>query len=150
MDDRIKEAKQKALSLLNYMDRTESQLREKLKEKSFSEEAIDQAIDYVKSFGYINDEGYAERYILNRKDSKSKKEIYGALLQKGICRGDIERAMDAGYHTEDERETILRLCEKKHFCAEEATEVEKKKMYGYLLRKGFRNEDVLDIVMKKV
>ena len=51
MDDMIKQAKQKALSLLNYMDRTESQLRQKLKEKSFSDEAIEQAIDYVKSFG---------------------------------------------------------------------------------------------------
>ena len=61
MDDMIKQAKQKALSLLNYMDRTESQLRQKLKEKSFDDDAIDEAVDYVKSFGYINDTGYAER-----------------------------------------------------------------------------------------
>ena len=34
MDDMIKQAKLKALSLLNYSDRTESQLRQKLKENS--------------------------------------------------------------------------------------------------------------------
>lgn len=83
MDDMIKQAKQKALSLLNYMDRTESQLRQKLKEKSFDEKTIDEAVKYVKSFGYINDVGYAERYILNRQTSKSMREIYAKTMSKG-------------------------------------------------------------------
>jgi SOS response regulatory protein OraA/RecX len=102
MDDMIKQAKQKALSLLNYMDRTESQLRQKLQEKSFDEQAIDAAVEYVKSFDYINDVSYAERYILNRQGTKSKREIYAALCQKGICREDIERAMESCYEAEDE------------------------------------------------
>lgn len=142
MDDMIKEAKLKALSLLNYMDRTESQLRQKLKEKAFSDEAIEQAVDYVKSFGYINDAGYAQRYILNKQGSKSKREIYASLSQKGLRREDIELAMENCYEAEDELIAIRRLCEKKHFVADEATDEEKKRMYNYLLRKGFRNEDV--------
>ena len=146
MDDMIKQAKQKALSLLNYMDRTESQLRQKLKEKSFDDQAIDVAIEYVKSFGYINDASYAERYILNRQGSKSKREIYAALCQKGICREDIERAMESCYEAEDEFAAICRLCEKKHFVAEEATDVERKRMYNYLLRKGFHGEDVRKVL----
>lgn len=146
MDDMIKEAKLKALSLLNFMDRTESQLRQKLKEKSFSDEAINQAVDYVKSFGYINDAGYAERYILNKQGSKSKREIYAALGQKGVSREDIEAAMESCYEPGDEVTAIRRLCEKKHFVAEEATDVEKKRMYNYLLRKGFRNEDVSKVL----
>ena len=142
MNDRIKEAKLKALSLLNYMDRTESQLRQKLKEKSFDEKAIDEAVEYVKFFGYINDVSYAERYILSRQMSKSKREIYAALCQKGISREDIEHAMESCYEAEGEREAIFRLCEKKHFVPEDATDIEKKRMYQYLLRKGFRGEDV--------
>lgn len=146
MDDRIKEAKQKALSLLNYMDRTELQLRQKLKEKSFEDEVIDEAINYVKSFGYINDVGYAERYILNKQASKSKREIYASLSQKGINREDIECAMEHCYEAEDELTAIFRLCEKRHFVVEEATDIEKKRMYHYLLRKGFRNEDVCKVL----
>lgn len=142
MDDMIKEAKLKALSLLNYMDRTESQLRQKLKEKSFSDEAIEEAIRYVKSFGYINDAGYAQRYILNKQGSKSRREIYASLSQKGVGREDIELAMEHCYEAEDELTAICRLCEKKHFVTEEATDVEQKRMYNYLLRKGFRHEDV--------
>jgi len=146
MEDRIREAKQKALSLLNFMDRTEAGLRQKLKEKSFEGQAIDEAVEYVKSFGYINDVSYAERYILNRQTSKSKREIYAALCQKGICREDIELAMESCYEAEDEFTAILRLCEKKHFVAEEATDVEKKRMYNYLLRKGFQGEDVRKVL----
>ena len=146
MDDMIKQAKQKALSLLNYMDRTESQLRQKLKEKSFDEKAIDEAVEYVKSFGYINDVGYAERYILNRQGYKSRREIYAALCQKGIRREDIELAMENCYDSEDELTAIHRLCEKRHFVAEDATDTEKKRMYNYLLRKGFRNGDVLKVL----
>ena len=146
MDDMIKQAKQKALSLLNYMDRTESQLRQKLKEKSFDDQAVDAAIEYVKSFGYINDAGYAERYILNRQGSKSKREIYVALSQKGIRREDIEHAMESCYEAEEELPAIRRLCEKKHFVAEGATDTEKKRMYNYLLRKGFRAEDVSKVL----
>ena len=146
MDDMIKEAKLKALSLLNYMDRTEAGLRQKLKEKSFSDEAIEQAIDYVKAFGYINDAGYAERYILNKQGSKSRREIYASLSQKGISREDIEVAMDNCYEAEDELAAIQRLCEKKHFVAEEATDAEKKKIYNYLLRKGFHSADICKIL----
>ena len=146
MDNMIKEAKQKALSLLNYMVRTEYQLRQKLKEKSFSDDAIDEAVDYVKSFGYINDAGYAERYILNKQGSKSRREIYASLSQKGISREDIELAMDHCMETDDELATIRRLCEKRHFVIEEATDVEKRRMYHYLLRKGFRGEEVCKVL----
>lgn len=146
MVDNNKKAKLKALSLLNYMDRTESGLRQKLKEKSFDEDSVEQAIEYVKSFGYINDIGYAERYILNKQDTKSRREIYASLSQKGISRDDIEQAMERCYESEHELAVIRRLCEKKHFVAEEATDEEKKRMYHYLLRKGFRSEDVCKLL----
>lgn len=146
MEDALKQAKLKALSLLNYMDRTEVGLRQKLKEKSYSEEVIEQTLDYVKSFGYINDISYAERYILNKQNSKSRQEIYMALAQKGISKEDIEQAMEQSYEAEVEIEAIRRLCEKKHFSAEDSSDAEKQKMYGYLVRKGFRSEEVRKVL----
>ena len=146
MEDALKQAKRKALSLLEHMDRTEAGLRQKLREKSYSEEVIDQALDYVKSFGYINDTSYAERYILNKQTAKSRREIYMSLSQKGVSREDIECAMESCYEAESETEAIRRLCEKKHFSAEDSSDAEKQKMYGYLVRKGFRSEDVRRIL----
>ena len=53
-------AASKAMQLLLYRQRTEKELREKLYEKGFSENASEAAIAYVKSFGYLDDRRYAE------------------------------------------------------------------------------------------
>ena len=59
----LKRAKLRAMHLLTDMARTESQLRDKLKRNMYPEDVISQAIAYVKSFGYINDEAYIENFI---------------------------------------------------------------------------------------
>ena len=46
----------------------------------------------------------------------------------------------------DEKEVIFKLMEKKHFCAKEASEQEKNKMCAYLLRKGFRYDDIRQLI----
>ena len=146
MDDILKEAKKKALSLLGDMDRTEEELILKLKQKGYSTEIAEQAVEYVKSFGYINDVNYAERFIESRQKTKSRQEIYSVLCQKGIERTVVEQAMDKCYEHYDEVETIRNLVIKRKFSLESSTEAEKKKIFAYLLRKGFRNEDVRQVI----
>ena len=90
----LKRAKLRALHLLNDTDRTESQLRTKLKQGLYPEDIVEQAIAYVKSFGYIGDASYAKRYITSRQKSKSKKEIYAELCRKGVARDEIDAAME--------------------------------------------------------
>ena len=59
-----KTAEQKALEILNYCMRSESELREKLsKFENFSKDDIDRAIEYVSYYGYLNDTVYAELYV---------------------------------------------------------------------------------------
>ncbi len=79
-----KRAKLRAMHLLNRMDRTEEQLRTKLKQDLYPEDIVEAAIQYVKSFGYIGDTDYAKRFVESRQNSKSKLEIKMALLQIGI------------------------------------------------------------------
>ena len=78
----LKRAKLRAMHLLTDMARTERGLREKLKQGMYPEDLIDAAIDYVKSFGYLDDDCYAEQFVESRKGTKSKKEIRALLLQK--------------------------------------------------------------------
>ena len=58
-----REARRKALRLLEHMDRTEKGLRDKLTQSGFSETVSEDAIAYVKDYGYINDQRYAFNYI---------------------------------------------------------------------------------------
>lgn len=142
----LKRAKLRAMHLLNAMDRTEEQLRIKLKQGLYTDDVIEKALQYVKSFGYVEDGNYAERYIRNRQNVKSKKELYAALCQKGVSRECIENAMESCYEERDELEAIQRIVEKKRFSPEDSTDVEKKKIYDYLLRKGFKSEDVRQVI----
>lgn len=146
MEDMLTQAKRKALSLLADMDRTEQQLRMKLKQKSYSDEVIEQALAYVKSFGYVNDKNYAERYILGKQKMKSRREIYAALCERGIDRDIVQQCLDTCYEEYDEVETIRLLATKKNYSNEGSSDVEKRKIYGYFLRKGFQNEDIRQVI----
>lgn len=141
-----KRAKLRAMHLLERMDRTEAELRAKLKGDLYPEDIIETAMQYVKSFGYIGDMAYAKRFVESRQHSKSKLEIKMLLLQKGVSKEIVQTVLKDCFEEQDELAAIRRLVQKKRFCAETATEAEKKKMYGYLLRKGFSYEDVRQVI----
>ena len=90
----LKRAKLRAMHLLEDMDRTESALREKLRQGLYPSDVTEAAIEYVKSFGYLDDVRYAENFVRSRQNVKSKKEIGTALLQKGISSEIAKRAME--------------------------------------------------------
>ena len=78
----FKRAKLRAMHLLEDMDRTEAGLREKLRQGLYPEDAAEEAVRYVKSFGYLDDTRYAENFVRSRKGSKSRREIQGSSAQK--------------------------------------------------------------------
>lgn len=141
----LKRAKLRAMHLLADMDRTEAALREKLKQGCYTQNMIDRAIDYVKSFGYLDDGRYAENFIRSRQGAKSRKEIRAALMQKGVSAELIEQALESCYE-EGGEEAVRRIFRKKRFDPTAAEEAEKQRMYGYLARKGFKYETVRQVI----
>lgn len=143
----IKRAKLRAMHLLSDMGRTESQLRTKLKQGGYPDEAVEEAIRYVKSFGYINDAEYVRSFIDSRKEKKSKKEIYAVLKQKGVDSDIIEQVFEEmDYGEEDSRQAIEALMRKRNYNPDSADLKEKQKLMGYLMRKGFRYEEVNSVL----
>ena len=143
-----KRAKLRAMHLLEKMDRTEAGLRDKLKDNGYPEISIDRAIDYVKSFGYINDERYAFNFINNRKDSKSRREIYALLYRKGIDKEVMDNAFNEVYEESDDKEAIRRLISKRRVDVNNCSDEELNKLYGYLGRKGFTYGDIRQVVQE--
>ena len=138
----LKRAKLRALHLLNDMDRTEEGLLQKLLQGGYPNDVSEAAVSYVKSFGYIDDKRYAEQYIRSRMLKKSKRELYVALVGKGLRNSAIEEALENCFSDMCEQETIMQLLKKKNYDNETADDKSKKKMFDYLLRKGFRYEDI--------
>lgn len=133
----LKRAKRKAMSLLQSMDRTESELRDRLLRQDFPEETVVQAVRYVKSFGYVDDRRYAESFILSRKGRKSRREIYAELSGKKIDGEIVDEMMERCYEESDSGEALRHLLRKKHYDPSRASVEEKQKLYAYLARKGF-------------
>lgn len=93
----LKRAKLRAMHLLTDMARTERGLREKLKQGMYPEDLIDAAIDYVKSFGYLDDDCYAEQFVESRKGTKSKKRSVRFCFKKAFAqRKSIRHWKNAG------------------------------------------------------
>lgn len=143
-----RDARLKAMRLLEHMDRTEKGLTDRLKQAGFSGEAIQDAIDYVKSYGYINDARYAQHYISYRLGIKSKQRILQELSQKGIDRETAQRAWEEAEELEepDEKGLLRRTIEKKYSPYTELDEREMRRLYGYLARRGFRSGDIFSVL----
>ena len=144
--DNVKRAKLRAMHLLSDMGRTESQLRTKLLQGGYPQKIVDEAITYVKSFGYINDREYARNFVESRKEKKSRKEIYAALCKKGLDSELIKEALDECYAGEDSLQAIKALLRKKGYHPGNADLKENQKIIGYLVRKGFQYEDIRKVV----
>lgn len=139
----IPRARKRAMHLLEQMDHTECKLREKLRQSSYPEEVVEDAIAYVKKFRYVDDLRYACNYVRYRSQSKSRRQLLMELYQKGVSREDAQKALSEEYGEEDESDKILRWMQKKHYDVHTADVKEKQKMYQFLLRKGFHSEDIL-------
>ena len=139
--EEVRRAKLRALHLLTAMDRTEANLREKL-EVSYSAETVEKAVEYVKSFGYLDDERYVKNYIESKSRSKSRKQIEQELLyKKGVSKEAVERGFEQA-EQEDVTIVIEKYMRKKRIEPENCDYEQKQKFFAYMMRKGFQINDL--------
>ena len=139
-----KRAKLRAMNLLQGREYTTSQLRTKLQQGFYPPKIIEQAIDYVTGYHYIDDLRYAVDYITYHEDSRSRRRIEQDLQGKGILAATIEEAWQVWRENggkQDEQAMIRELLHKKHYDTEGETDwKERQKIYAFLARKGFSAE----------
>ena len=145
-----KRAKLRAMNLLQGREYTTSQLRTKLQQGFYPPKIIEQAIDYVAGFHYIDDLRYAVDYITYHEDSRSRRRIEQDLQGKGILAATIEEAWQVWRENggkQDEQAMIRELLHKKHYDTEGETDwKERQKIYAFLARKGFSAEVIRKVI----
>lgn len=139
-----KRAKLRAMHLLTRMDRTEKELYEKLKKDGHPDCVIEAAVEYVKSYGYIDDRAYVRKYIESQQGKKGLRRISMELSQKGISR-EVIAEVEENMELSDAREQIRELVKKKKR-EEPMSEKEKLRLYGFLARRGFSSADIWDVL----
>lgn len=143
-----KRATLRAMHILERTDKTEAQLRRKLEESEYPKEAVESAITYVTSYGYLDDRRYAEHYIEWKKQGKGKARLKMELVQKGISREIIEEVLESTDFGET-REMIRQIILKKRKTDIPMNEKEKQRLYGFLMRKGFSSSDILAVMREE-
>lgn len=149
-----KRARLRAMHLLEVRPYTEYKLREKLRDGHYPAAIIEDAIEYVKSYGYVDDFRYAIDYATYHTQDRPKGRIRNDLIAKGIAKEIVEEALERAYaeslsHEEQEspeRLLVQKEFRKKHFEPETAGYEEKQKMRAYLYRKGFSTDVIAEMV----
>ena len=147
-----KRAKLRAMNLLAKKDFTEAGIRKKLSEGYYNSEQIDEAVAYLKKYGYIDDVRYVRNYVSIHIQSKPRKKIVQKLVEKGISKDLIDNLLDEIYEEEralttlpDEMELGQKLLSKKKYDIENNVK-DKQKAFGYLIRHGISSEVVMKLL----
>ena len=140
-----KRAKLRSMNLLRSKDYTKEQLKRKLREGFYPEAIIDEAIEYVKSYHYIDDYRYCIQFIEYNAMAKSRQRMIRDLGTKGVDREVILKAMDelsenSSLYSEDK--LIRDLIKKKKFDIQTTDNKEKQRIMRYLYGKGFSMESI--------
>lgn len=130
-----RDAREKAMNLLLYRPRSEYELRTRLTDAGYSPDETEDALDYVKGYGYVNDRRFAENYARSRQDSVSRRVIGMELREKGVDSSLISDALEELDIPEEE--VLGRLLLKKAGQPHQMEEKELRRLYGFLTRKGF-------------
>lgn len=142
-------ARKKAMSLLQHKDRTEWELTDRLLQAGFSEEETEDAVEYVRSFHYIDDERYAVRFVEIYHTSRSIKRLNQDLYKRHVPQEYIDAALEQ--ISWDDSEALEKECskllrQKNVSSGDELSYEDRQKIMAKLYRRGFRIEDINRII----
>lgn len=139
-------AKSKVMNYIMYKKRTEYEVRIKFS-KTIEENLLNAIIEYVKQAGYLNDVEYIKKavneYIILK--TLSIKEIKYKLISKGLKNRLIDDYISDNY---EELKNYELSCAKKIIIKKQNTE-DIEEIQNYLRRKGYKEENIQEAIIKK-
>lgn len=140
MEKRERSAFDAAVMYITYRDRTVKELRGRLREKGYDDFEIEEAVEKLCDYGYLNDERYARLYISCNADKKGLRRIKSELRQKGIdCTLMTELSEDMDV---DEIYAIEQMLTRRYEGINLEDERERRRLYAFFSRRGFSYENI--------
>jgi len=134
----------KAYRFLSYRPRSEKEMRDKLLEK-FDQDNVDEAIEKLKKYSYIDDAEFARAWVCSRESGRSAKAISFELKRKGIAPEIIEEAT-SGLNSEKELSLALDIVNSKSKYQGLTKPDAYKKVGGFLSRRGYSYEIIKKVI----
>ncbi|MFN0049814.1 MAG: regulatory protein RecX [Cytophagales bacterium] len=140
----------KASRYCAYQERTQAEVRNKLRELELWDEAIEEVIVELIQENFINEERFAKAYASGkfRNLKWGKIKIKQGLKQHGLSDYCIKKGL-AEIAGDDYEKTITKLIEKKlPAMKEKNSSIRNQKMIKFLMGKGFEADIVIDLIKK--
>ena len=131
----------RAFNLLGYKPRSIAEMRARLLEKEWANAAVvEQVIARLQELKYLDDEAYAANFAQSRLSAKpvGRSRLRRDLQRKKLPSQAVESALDQAYEERDENDLIDEAIRKRtRVKGPPATPEEAKKLFDYLIRRGF-------------
>lgn len=140
----------RAATLLAAKPRSIAELRERLLEKSWTnEEIVAGVLQKLEEYGYLNDAQFARDFAASKLRQKAvgKRKLQQTLSQKKLDKEVVENALEKVYEETPESDVVERAIRKRLAARGMPQDRdETKKFFDYLLRQGFS----FDVVREKM
>ncbi|MDD5568728.1 MAG: regulatory protein RecX [Candidatus Omnitrophica bacterium] len=138
-------ARDYAFFLLKFRLRSENELIQRLKLKKIPEKTIKELVAFLKEKKFIDDNIFAKAWINSRlRKPLGLRRVKQELRQKGVDKEIIE-SQSSGVTDYSETDTVLDLAKRRLNILKGTDQViAKRRVYAFLLRRGFSPEIVID------
>lgn len=148
--DSLEQAREYAFFLLKFRLRAEKELYQRLKKKGFSEDCVIKTLEFLKEKRFIDDRLFAKAWVESRiKKPLGFRRLAQELKIKGVAEEIINSRLDEVKQGYSEEEVVKEIIRQKQEKIRELDPLKaKKRIYSYLLRRGFSPEVVIDSVSR--
>lgn len=141
----FRKAKYTALEYINTGNKTEHQVRQKLKDKEYDETVIERILEFLKSYHFIDDEDFKKRYMEYQTSVKRKsiKQTQYELYKKGVENNNFGDTLED--MSSVEQQNIAYYLEKYGYNPD-LEYSQKQKIIARLLRRGFNYDNIRNVI----
>ena len=146
----LSSAKNYALRLIKFRARSEKEFRDKLKNKEYSAEVIEEVIGSLKKARLLDDRLFAKLWVESRiKRPLGLARLRYELKQKGIDKDIIESTLCAVMENYDEGKIIGEIMRSKiKKMGSTRPDKFKSRLYGFLIRRGYPRHLVVEALLQ--
>lgn len=148
----IQKGREAAFRLLAVRARSAGELRQRLRQKRFSPELVDQVIVELQAKGYQSDEDFARQYAREKWASSGwgPARVRQELRAKGIAPELADQVLNETYADADLVEAVLPFAQKRWQSTEGLPpETRRRRLTGFLQRRGY-DWDTINRVLDRV
>ncbi len=146
----LNRAKEYALRLLEYRERSEQEIKERMARKNYNERLIKSTIESLKNHNLVNDRRFARMWAEScLRRSYGRWKVQTDLNKKGIDKEIVEEVLRESYSKVDEVQIALALIQKKWPSLKKEENALLRRVSEFLKRRGFPFEVIAEVIRQQ-